>query len=532
MIARHTRWALFALLWSNAVHSNPCELPGLPNFAEGIGGTGLAPVNEGLGGTGRPVSRGEGLGGTGQRADIEGIGGTGHRPDAGGIGGTGRQANSQGIGGAGIRSAGEILVHGMVTGFASICVNGIEIHYENHVPVVRDGQSVAAAELGIGQMVTASARRSAAGLQALEILAHSEVVGKVTSLDRRSARLSVLGQSVRLDPRSMRVAGLTLGSIVRVSGLRDINGEIRATRMEVVRERVDSSISGVPKVLGERLIRIGGLRIILPPGTQAAGLAGAEWHLSGQATEHALIARHITGRSAADGAAISISQAIVHSVGDGIVRFTGGPQLQVALPSAKSHDLPRPGDVMTYAADRVDDRWEAIDYAIQTPDDFGDQPDETVPEAADRSPRSDVADDVNGGSEPDDSGGKYAEGGVVERDDARLDWDAPEGTRGREPVGGTEDASGSDSAEVGVSEVEEPEVEEPEVEEPEVEEPEVEEPEVEEPEVEEPEVEEPEVEEPEVEEPEVEEPEVEEPEVEEPDEIEHPDIPEHDEDRD
>src|SRR5262249_41510449 len=94
-----------------------CRDPG------GIGGTGIVP-----GGTG----------GTG--VDPGGTGGTG--VDPGGIGGTGQRAEA------------EIGVLGVITGFGSICVNGIEVHYDANTHVALNGDLSSASALGIGQVVS------------------------------------------------------------------------------------------------------------------------------------------------------------------------------------------------------------------------------------------------------------------------------------------------------------------------------------------------------------------------------------------
>src|SRR5690349_21550179 len=86
----------------------------------GMGGTGISTDNGGMGGTGAPLKKHPG-----------GIGGTG--AVAGGVGGTGigSESDNGGIGGTGIV--------GTITGFASICVNGLEVHFNNDVPVSENG---------------------------------------------------------------------------------------------------------------------------------------------------------------------------------------------------------------------------------------------------------------------------------------------------------------------------------------------------------------------------------------------------------
>lgn len=216
------------------VHGAPaCVDPG------GIGGTGAPQNHGGMGGTGAP-SAGHGIGGTGApqaTASGSGIGGTGgpaaHRPGGfggtgdlarGGIGGTGAPANEGGLGGTGIV--------GTITGFASICVNGVEVHYEDAVPVTENGVSSASARLAIGQVVAVEAGSSNRGLEARRIAILNAYEGPLTSLPTPASPLRVMGQSVRLAPDANVDAGLRPGEPVRVSGLRSASGEVVATRVE------------------------------------------------------------------------------------------------------------------------------------------------------------------------------------------------------------------------------------------------------------------------------------------------------------
>ena len=73
----------------------------------------------------QPVMTARGFGGTGSVAD-RGIGGTGQMADRG-FGGTGQVAD-RGLGGTGIV--------GTITGFASVCVNGVEVAFDATAPVL------------------------------------------------------------------------------------------------------------------------------------------------------------------------------------------------------------------------------------------------------------------------------------------------------------------------------------------------------------------------------------------------------------
>ncbi len=46
---------------------------------------------------------------------------------------------------------------GTITGFASICVNGVEVHYDNNTLVTVDGRLSFVRELAVGQVVVTRA---------------------------------------------------------------------------------------------------------------------------------------------------------------------------------------------------------------------------------------------------------------------------------------------------------------------------------------------------------------------------------------
>ena len=101
----------------------------------GLGGTGVQAYKApgGIGGTGAVAAAGVGLGGTGIEKDGQS-----------GMGGTGISAAApSGMGGTGIV--------GVITGFASICVNGVEVHFDDAIPVSDNGQAVTAQRLAVGQ---------------------------------------------------------------------------------------------------------------------------------------------------------------------------------------------------------------------------------------------------------------------------------------------------------------------------------------------------------------------------------------------
>ena len=189
------------------------------------------------GGGGKPRPDEGGVGGTGARPPSQGgIGGTGAHPD--GIGGTG--AHPDGIGGTGISVAGDTGIIGTITGFGSICVGGLEVHYSAQTPVEVDGQSASASELGVGQVVEVVASGTGDEVQAQSIAMRHVVSGPVQRIDPEHNQIEVLGQTVQLsestrgDDGAASLAAFTPQSFVHVSGLRRGDGTIVASQVAVV----------------------------------------------------------------------------------------------------------------------------------------------------------------------------------------------------------------------------------------------------------------------------------------------------------
>ena len=146
-----------------------------------------------------------------------------------GIGGTGIQLTSapapdddRGIGGTGIV--------GVVTGFASICVNGIHIGYDSSLPVVFGETMEPPAALRVGQVVVVSAAERHGALQARRVSVRYEVSGPVEEV--RPGELRVAGQRVTMLGAVPGGTGWKVGDTVMVSGLRAPDGSISASRID------------------------------------------------------------------------------------------------------------------------------------------------------------------------------------------------------------------------------------------------------------------------------------------------------------
>ncbi len=225
---------------------------GGPLLAErGIGGTG-APGGEVVSGPvvgppapppgeaapGRPGGRG--IGGTGGLGTIAG----GVRLAERGIGGTGLGAGSvvadpaaspgngavpaprpgdRGIGGTG--------VVGVITGFGSVCVDGLEVALAPATVVAVDGVPATATALRAGQLVALRAADAAEAPRADALAVRHEVVGPAH--DEGSGVLEVAGQRVLVGPETRGALHPAPGAVVAVSGLRDATGAVVATRVDL-----------------------------------------------------------------------------------------------------------------------------------------------------------------------------------------------------------------------------------------------------------------------------------------------------------
>ncbi len=212
--------------------------------------------------------------------------------------GSGTGIDGTGIGGTGILAGteGENLgLIGRITGFGSIFVNGVEVEYDQATKVSLDGAPADVGDLALGQVVEVLARNEQGRLTGSNIRIRYEVAGPVGAIDKKSGTIKVLGQSIIIGPKTVRVKGAAgrpvLGSVVRVSGFRAGNGLIFASRLERGKKkdpalligRVDSIsggravVAGIPVELGNRpdgrprpgdIIRISGR---LRGGTLVAG---------------------------------------------------------------------------------------------------------------------------------------------------------------------------------------------------------------------------------------------------------------------
>ncbi len=205
----------------------------------------------------------DGIGGTGIFANTDGIGGTGHRgdPDTDGIGGTGLWAN--------IAGSGDVALYGVVTALETLVVNGHGMYLPEDSEFLLNGQPEKVAALSIGQVVAVRAGLVNGVITAKAIHADDTVIGPIESLAVDGASLQVLGQRVALgshtriniDSDDGGHTELRVGDVIRISGLRRLDGSIEASLVQLAAPTQSYSVAGWVVPAGENGFAIGDLKL-------------------------------------------------------------------------------------------------------------------------------------------------------------------------------------------------------------------------------------------------------------------------------
>ena len=247
-----------------------------PNTIDGgMGGTG-APANSGMGGTGSPAS---GMGGTGIM-------------ERGGLGGTGIVSENAEI--LPDNTEGGIAIMGVITGFASICVNGEEVQYDNSTPVYSNGQPAKLGHLAVGKTVMLKAQRVNGQLNAKAIGMFDAVNGPMGRVDMARQQMQVMGQTVKMNPQVMQqVRAISPNAAVSVSGHRLATGEIVATRVDAV-QTTSANTMGVVTSVSNNSFNVNGTQVNVSDAKLLANVkAGSEVSVSGNWSGNALKANRV-----------------------------------------------------------------------------------------------------------------------------------------------------------------------------------------------------------------------------------------------
>ena len=109
-------------------------------------------------------------------------------------------------------------------------MNNLEVHYYEDTPVDVDGEKISSQALKIGQVVAVRATGSGQSLIADHIHAYHQVTGPVTSVDMAGGKFKVMGQTVSSSATTLK--GMKIGQWIAVSGLRNDDGSIAASRID------------------------------------------------------------------------------------------------------------------------------------------------------------------------------------------------------------------------------------------------------------------------------------------------------------
>ena len=163
----------------------------------------------------------------------------------------------------------------VLTEHSSVCVNGLEIRYEDATPVTINGRPATAKALALGQVVAIEARPASGRLEAQNIAILRVLEGPITRVDGPAQTVFVMGQAVRVTDetrnpvRSEELESIPPGATVQVSGYRNARGEIVASRLDVAPPGEHSAI-GRMRQIDARTGEIRGLPVSLP-GTRREG---------------------------------------------------------------------------------------------------------------------------------------------------------------------------------------------------------------------------------------------------------------------
>ncbi|MFK5949286.1 MAG: DUF5666 domain-containing protein, partial [Methylococcales bacterium] len=262
----------------------------------GIGGTGapaLPSNSSGIGGTGSPLSKtnGSGIGGTGAIASRSGIGGTGQKTD--------KQTT---------------IIIGTITGFGSICVNGVEIHYLASTPVQVNGEASNVGQLALGQVVSVNVAGTGNEVYAQDINVINIVAGPVTNINSQLQQVTILGQKVYLSDKTYfpqgttKLADIQKGSFIQVSGLRQADGAIVASRIDHSNSTNTAQITGIAQHITTKGFTIQGVSVATP--NQPSIKEGQEVTVRGLLEAEKIIAKQITTSSITEGQKFKIESLV------------------------------------------------------------------------------------------------------------------------------------------------------------------------------------------------------------------------------
>jgi hypothetical protein len=290
---------------------------GSPVAEGGVAGTGISVAKGGVSGTGSPISQG-GVAGTGSPVAEGGVAGTGISVAKGGVSGTGSKLAIGGVAGTGAPiekgggiggtgdsvveyallpqdAEGDVGIMGVVTGFASICVNGEEVQYDSSTPIYDNGKSAKLADLAVGKTVMLKVSNVNGILHARAIGLFNAVSGPIKGVDVSRQQINVMGQTVHLNQNIVhQLANASPNAVARVSGYRLNNGNIVASRVDLVNDSSNVNTLGLVTELMHDGFIVDGTKVSVSDKHALAKVkVGSEVQVSGKWSDGSLKANHI-----------------------------------------------------------------------------------------------------------------------------------------------------------------------------------------------------------------------------------------------
>ena len=133
-----------------------------------------------------------------------------------------------------------VLAIGEIDGFGSVIVNGV--HYAtDKAKFFVDGEPATEDDLDVGMVVEVDGEDSDAGASAKEVHFYTKIAGPIEALDVAAQTLTIMGKTIIVDADTVLAdtidettwAPLAVGSIVRISGTKNSEGNIIASRVDV-----------------------------------------------------------------------------------------------------------------------------------------------------------------------------------------------------------------------------------------------------------------------------------------------------------
>jgi uncharacterized delta-60 repeat protein len=186
---------------------------------------------------------------------------------------------------------GSIVSYGRLSSFGSIEINGV--HYDTaSATFLVDGAAATEADIGLGDIVFVEGRIEPGATRgvAQKVMSDRVLQGRVDTVDASGGLLLALGQTVLVDQETQfdvsiagGLAGLQVGGAVSVSGFRDAQGAIVATRIArqtagAVALKTTGAVTSIDTAA--RLLTINGLVVdyasaqLLPAGTTSPPALG------------------------------------------------------------------------------------------------------------------------------------------------------------------------------------------------------------------------------------------------------------------